>query len=73
MTLKAAPPTYEFEPYATLSDLTDAIAELNAAGISGDSQVRVTGMIEFNKHGVRIVKLTVSEPDTDPPTGRHAA
>lgn len=64
MAVKASPRSIEFEPYATLADLTDAVAELNAAGVPDESVVRFAGTVDFHRHGARVVRLTIIPPDT---------
>lgn len=64
MTVRPSPRSVEFEPYATLDDLTQAVAELNAAGVPGDSVVRFGATVDFHRHGARVVRITVIPPKT---------
>lgn len=58
--------TIEFEPYATLKDLYDAVQELHDTGIPGDAVVRFSGTVDFHRHGPRVIKITVTPPDQRP-------
>lgn len=73
MTVKAAPKTYEFEPYATLADLEEACTLLRAAGAEPTDVVRFTGRVEMNKHGARVVRITVVPEEESGGYGKHAA
>lgn len=73
MTVKAAPITFDFDPYATLADLEEACKLVRTGGALSDDVVRFTGKVEVNKHGARVIRMTVVPEEERDMYGKHAA
>lgn len=63
MAIKDTTAKIEFDPYATLADLAEAVEDLRAR-FGNDAHVRALGTMEFNMAGPHIASLT-AHPATE--------